>query len=120
MTSSRVRLGTRAILLAGFAAAAVIWVVNSRPSTSDFELERSKMYLHDLEVYGGRANVLADDFREWWSGLWRGRNLALSVAVLTVLAALAFRFVATPVPPAEPGGVSASGGTSGKTRPTRP
>ena len=123
---ARVRKVTRAILLAGFASAAVIYAVNARPGAGDYELERTKLYRHDLEVYGGRANVLADDFRTWFDGLWHGRDLALTVAVLTILAALAWRFVATPVPEraAEHSGenadVSASDGTSEKTRPSRP
>jgi hypothetical protein len=100
MTAARVRQITRAILLAGFAGAAMIYTLNAGPGAGDGALERTKLYRHDLEVYGGRANVLADDFREWWSGLWHGRQLAFTVAVLTVLAALAWRFVATPVPPA--------------------
>jgi hypothetical protein len=118
--SARVRAVTRAILLAGFAAAAAIYAVNALPGAGDYELERTKLYRHDLEVYGGRANVLADDFREWFAGLWHGRSLALTVAVLTVLAALAYRFVATPVPPEEGDAVSASGGTSARTRPPNP
>lgn len=124
--ASRVRFVTRAILFAGLAGAAAIYLVNSRPRGAEFELERSRMVTHDLEVYGGRANVLADDFRTWFGGLWQGRNLAFTVAVLTILAALAYRFVATPAPPeAGPdagggGNVSASGGTSGKSRPSSP
>jgi hypothetical protein len=101
---ARVRAVTRAILLAGFAGAAAIYAVNARPGAGDYALERTKLYRHDLEVYGGRANVLADDFREWFSGLWRGRNLAFTVAALTLLAALAYRFVATAPPPAGPDG----------------
>jgi hypothetical protein len=120
MNTARIRAVTRAVLFAGFASAAVIYAVNARPGAGDYELERTKMYRHDLEVYGGRANVLADDFREWFAGLWHGRNLAYTVAVLTVLAALAFRFVATPVPPAEGDAVSASDGTSAQNRPPRP
>ena len=100
--AARVRLMTRAILVAGFAAAAAIYAVNALPGSGAYELERTKLYRHDLEVYGGRANVLADDFREWFAGLWHGRNLAFTVAVLTVLAALAYRFVAT-TPPASRG-----------------
>jgi len=93
----RVRTWTRAILGAGLGAAAVIFLANAG-SKPDFELEKSRMYYHDLEVYGGRANVLADDFRAWFDGLWQGRNLAYTVAVLTILAALLFRFFATPAP----------------------
>jgi hypothetical protein len=97
--------------------------VNARPGAEDYELEKTKLYRHDLEVYGGRANVLADDFREWFAGLWHGRTLAFTVAGLTVLAALAWRFVsASPAvpPPGSGGGVSASDGTSGRSRPSRP
>jgi hypothetical protein len=124
---ARVRFVTRAILLAGFASALVIYAANVRPRGAGFELERSRMYTHDLEVYGGRANVLADDFRSWFDGLWQGRNLAFTVAALTVLAALAYRFVATPLPPASSeagadrrGDVSASVETSSKNRPSSP
>ena len=99
----------------------MIYAVNARPGAGDYELERTKLYRHDLEVYGGRANVLADDFREWFAGLWHGRNLAFTVAVLTVLAALAWRFVATPgAAGAGPARVSASDETSAQSRPPRP
>lgn len=119
---ARVRAVTRAILLVGFAAAAAIYTVNARPGAEDYELEKTRLYRHDLEVYGGRANVLADDFREWFSGLWHGRNLAFTVAGLTVFAALAWRFVSAPParPPGSGGAVSASDGTSAKNRPSRP
>jgi len=117
---ARVRQITRAILFVGFASAALIYVVNARPGAGNYEIERTKMYRHDLEVYGGRANVLADDFREWWSGLWHGRDLAYTVGALTVLAALAWRFVATPMPTSEDGAVSASDETSAQNRPPRP
>jgi hypothetical protein len=120
---ARVRRVTRGFLLAGFASAAVIYAVNARPGSGDYELERTKLYRHDLEVYGGRANVLADDFREWFAGLWRGRSLAFTVAALTVAVAVAWRFVATPVPGADAGpgaGVSASDETSARSRPPRP
>ncbi|HTS03880.1 MAG TPA: hypothetical protein VMN04_15260 [Thermoanaerobaculia bacterium] len=125
ITPGRVRAVTRAILFLGLTGAAAIYVANAGPSGPQADdLEESKMYLHDLEVYGGRANVLASDFRHWFTGLWQGRNLAFTVAVLTVLAALAWRFFATPLPPRAgsggPDGVSASGGTSARNRPSRP
>jgi hypothetical protein len=121
---SKTRAGavTRAILLVGFAAAAAIYAVNARPGREVYELEKTRLYRHDLEVYGGRANVLADDFRDWFAGLWHGRNLAFTVAALTVVTALAYRFVATAPSAATEGqnDVSASDGTSAKSRPSRP
>ena len=98
----RIRLITRAILAVGFAAAVAVFVLaGARPEDPLNEQLTSKKYLHDLEVYGGKANVLAAEFRDWFAGLWYGRSLAGTIAVLTVVAALAYRFFATPLPPPE-------------------
>lgn len=98
---ARVRLVTRAILAVGFASAVVIYFINgTTPDASGFEFENSKKYLRELEVYGGKANVLATEFRHWFDGLWHGRSLAFTVAVISVFLALAFNFFATPLPPA--------------------
>src|SRR5262249_30024474 len=86
----------------GFAAAIAVYVIaGTRPEDPLTEQLTSKKYLHDLEVYGGKANVLAEEFREWFAGLWYGKSLAGTIAVLTVLTALVYRFFATPLPPAE-------------------
>jgi hypothetical protein len=98
---ARIRAGTRAILLLGFAAAVVIFLTARSPSGNPLGYDRldTKKYLHDLEVYGGKANVLAAEFREWFDSLWHGKRLAFTVAVITVIAAFAFKFFATPLPP---------------------
>ena len=44
----------------------------------------SKKYVHDLQLYGGKAAVLADDFMRWFQGLWQGTSLAYTVAVLSL------------------------------------
>ena len=49
----------------------------------------SKAYQRELERFGGKANVLAAELTQWFAGLWRGRNPALTVAFLSVLVALA-------------------------------
>ena len=46
--------------------------------------EDSKKYLRDMELYGGRANVLMDEFRRWFIGLWHGESLAFTVAGITI------------------------------------
>jgi hypothetical protein len=48
--------------------------------------ERSKKYLHDLELYGGKAAVLADGINRCFDGLWHGTALAYTLACLTVMA----------------------------------
>lgn len=45
----------------------------------------SKRYRHDLERLGGKAAILADDFSNWLSGLWHGKRLAFSVALISVV-----------------------------------
>ncbi len=47
--------------------------------------ENSKLYRHNLEVYGGTLNVIMDDFRRWFVGLWHGKSLALIIACTTIL-----------------------------------
>ena len=61
--------------------------------------ENTKIYRHDLEVYGGKAAVLADDFRRWFNGLWHGKSLAFTIAVITILASFAGFFTARHLPP---------------------
>jgi hypothetical protein len=47
-----------------------------------------------MEVYGGKANLLAGEFMHWFQGLWHGKRLAFTVACTTVLVAAAFWLVA--------------------------
>ena len=90
-----------AILLAGLIGAIVIYLrAGSAPGAlMEFSPETSKKYLRDLELYGGTANVLAVQFQTWFAGLWRGRALAYTVAVLSALASLGYVFFAVVLPP---------------------
>jgi hypothetical protein len=71
----------------------------------------SKKYIRDLELYGGKANVLATEFRLWVVGLWQGKSLAFTVAVITTLLSLGF-FYAAHHPPSR-----LSSGDRGKNNP---
>src|SRR6202035_1077247 len=70
--------------------------------------EDSKVYLRQLELYGGKANVPGVELRQWFDGLWHGRSLAFTVAVLAALVAAGFRLAAIPLPPLDDG--DAAGG----------
>lgn len=48
----------------------------------------SKMYRHELERFGGKAALLADDLNRWLSSLWAGRRLATLVGLFSVVVAL--------------------------------
>ena len=63
------------------------------------QLQQTKQYQRQMEEYGGTANLLASQFRDWFSGLWHGRTLGITVFCLSVLLALAAFVALTPLPP---------------------
>lgn len=60
--------------------------------------EDSRTYRRDLELYGGKAAVLADDFSRWFGGLWHGKSLAFIVAGSSIFISFAFFFAANRLP----------------------
>jgi hypothetical protein len=91
-----------AILVAGLLASLVIYSTAAPPPDDPSgSMEDSKQSLRGRQMYGGQADVLADEIREWVGSLWHGTRLAVTVAVLAALAAGACRFVADPLPPLE-------------------
>jgi len=59
------------------------------------EMHTSKKYRREMQVIGGKANVLVGDLMDWFAEQWHGETLARTVAILTVGVTLGFRFVAT-------------------------
>ncbi len=55
--------------------------------------EDSKMYKHDLELYGGERSMLVDEFMRWFAGLWHGKSLAFTIAGITIFISFGFFFV---------------------------
>jgi hypothetical protein len=51
-----------------------------------------------LELYGGKAALVADDFSRWFAGLWHGKSLAFTVAVISIFISLVFFFAANRLP----------------------
>jgi hypothetical protein len=122
---TRLYLVTVIILLAGLGSAGVIYLTagSDSDSTLDYETaggevyqvrpEESKTYIHDLEVYGGKENVLADEFMRWFAGLWSGRSLATTVACISIFISFLCFFAAHRLPhdlKADAGEVAAPGG----------
>lgn len=48
----------------------------------------SKLYVRELQRFGGKAAVLFDEFGRWFAGLWHGRSLAITVAWMSILVSL--------------------------------
>ena len=93
---------TYLLLLLGFGSAIVLYLIAPPPpDESGFDDPlTNKKYVHELKVLGGRANVLAAEFEDWFAAQWHGVALARTVLVLTIGATLVFRFAATPPEPA--------------------
>jgi len=84
-----------ALVALGGGAALWLWLRSgAEPVDPLGNLLLQKKHMHELRVMGGSANVTMAEFQAWFAGLWRGRTLAGTVAVLTVLGTLSFRFVA--------------------------
>ena len=91
------------ILLIGSGSALLIYITASEDSPGVIGYqdgypvmpEDSKQYLRGLALYGGTANVLADEFRRWYEGLWQGKSLAFTVACMAVLVSLGVFYAAS-------------------------
>lgn len=90
----RRNLITGVILLVGLGSATLIYLTADNAADSGLvnDFENSKKYIHDLELYGGKANVLANELTNWFTGLWQGKSLAFTVACITIVIALGFLF----------------------------
>jgi hypothetical protein len=98
------------ILLVGLGGAVLIYqrAVNDSTGVLGYEEgggsvypvrpEDSKMFLRDLELYGGKANVLAYQLRRWFVGLWHGKSLAFTVACITIIVSYGFFYAAGHLP----------------------
>lgn len=107
---TRLYLIAAIILLVGLGSAVMIYLAaeNDSGSVLGYEIvdghaypirpEDSKMFRHDLELYGGKLNVLADEFTRWFVGLWYGKTLAFTVACITIFISSGFFFVANHLP----------------------
>ena len=60
--------------------------------------EDSRVYRRDLELYGGKAAMVVDDFSRWFVGLWHRKSLAFTVAGISIFISFIFFFAATRLP----------------------
>ncbi|MGA2403286.1 MAG: hypothetical protein ABSG91_16520 [Syntrophobacteraceae bacterium] len=86
-------------LTAGGDSSGVLGYEDGGGSVYPITPEDSKQYLRGLELYGGTANVLADEFRRWFAGLWHGKSLAFTVACITIFISSGVFYTASHLPP---------------------
>ena len=78
-----------AILVVGLGSALAIYVTAGPVPEDPLGLQDSRPYLRAMELYGGKANILAAELLDWFRSLWHGRRLAATVACITGLSAAA-------------------------------
>jgi hypothetical protein len=98
---TRFRLIIATILVLGLGSAILIYFFAEAAPTNPlgYEPAESKMFVHDMLLYGGKANLLGSEFADWLGGLWHGKRLAFTVACITLLLAGAFLYFGAPLPP---------------------
>ena len=88
MSDRHARVVAMTILGVGFATGLWIYLTAAPPADpSDIGLNESKQYQRQVELYGGKANVLALEAMDWLRSLTHGRRLAITVAAVTVIVA---------------------------------
>ncbi|HEX4986146.1 MAG TPA: hypothetical protein VFV71_08775 [Burkholderiales bacterium] len=94
-----------AILVAGFGAALAVLVLAD--VTPPDPLGESKRYVHDMVLYGGKANMVLGEAAQWLGSLLHGKRLAGALAAATLLAAGAFWYFFAPPRKSPPPGKDA-------------
>lgn len=95
MKKHLIRFGPLLILLLGIGSGVGIYLTAGPDDPPAYDPMESKGYLRQMEAIGGKANLLAAECIQWFDALWHGRNLAYTIAAMSVFLALGFRFFAT-------------------------
>ena len=95
---TRLYASALAVLIAGLVVAVAIWfTAGDDPGADTYQLVvvdgkaypiapgESKMYVREVQRFGGKAGVLFDEISRWFARLWRGKSLALTVGWIAVL-----------------------------------
>jgi hypothetical protein len=82
------------ILLVGLGGSVLIYQRAGNDPYGPLDFENSKLYRHNLEVYGGKFSVIMDDCRRWFLDLGQGKSLAVMLACTAVIIAFGFFYAA--------------------------
>lgn len=106
LLARRLNVGALVVLVAGLALAVAVFATRAKDETQATSYEdvngvsiaikaqQDQRYRFEVERLGGKMGLMIADFNDWFQGLWRGRTLAYTLAVLTLICAGILRFVA--------------------------
>lgn len=98
---NRLYFSAAAILIIGMGSSCLIYFSAADIDTEHSfgnPLDESKSYRRSLELYGGKANLLASQFMQWFDSLWQGKALGITLATITAFLGLALVLVAYNLP----------------------
>ena len=87
----RLYLASVIILVVGLIGAAIIYATAPAEDSAEliYGITNDQRYILELQRIGGNAEVVVAELHRWFDGLWHGKPLAYTVAVLcTALAAV--------------------------------
>jgi hypothetical protein len=89
------RLISYVIFSVGIVISVVIYVTARPPTEHPFGFNplHTKLYLRELELFGGKGNIMAAELMEWFAGLWQSKNLSYTVACITVIISIILWFI---------------------------
>lgn len=95
-----------AILIGGLCVSAAVYVVAPQEDADSntgllVSTNNLKRYKLELERMGGKAAVMAAELNEWFDSLWHGRQLAATLAVLSMVASAACFAASSMIPKGE-------------------
>lgn len=101
---ARLYLASAFFVIAGLISAAIIYTTAPGPDSAVqfYGMANSPQYEQQLERIGGTGAVVLAEFHQWFDGLWHGKPLAYTVAILCAAVASAcflagyFLFFETP------------------------
>lgn len=98
----RLYLASLIILVVGLCTAATLYVTMDDSEAAEdtyriiiyngksypIPVDSDRLYLQNLERFGGKAAVLFAQFNRWFISLWRGKALAVTVLWITIIASV--------------------------------
>ena len=67
------------VLFFGLGSAIAIYLTAGSATEDLFNPMTSKAYMRELQLYGGKFNVLAAKLSQWFGNLWHGKPLAFII-----------------------------------------
>jgi hypothetical protein len=92
---ARLHLAAALVLAFGLTFSFLVYFTAEEATSGEMdEMVMSKQYTGTIQRFGGRQAVLFDEFSRWFTSLWQGKRLGVTIACLGVATAGALYLIA--------------------------